>query len=180
MSGNASGVDFIDSGEKRSWYREPMLWLVIGIPLTAVVVGMMFLTAAIVTWDGLVVDDYYKKGKEINQVIERDQRAAALGLDATLSYDHDAGRMIVELTTSHASRPLPERVISARYVHRTRSGQDKEFVLERFGDNAYAGYANPPQTGLWSIQIESPVWRLGTRLQLPVDGDIQLTSSVSP
>jgi len=169
----------IDDTHQRRWYREPMLWLVVGIPLTAVVVGMMFLTAAIVTWDGLVVDDYYKKGKEINQLIERDQRATALGLKATLKYDHNAGLLTAAMTTGNHSSVLSDNAVVVRYVHRTRSGRDEKFVLERVADNVYVGYAAPPQEGLWSIQVDAPTWRLGTRVQLPVTGGVALRSAQS-
>ena len=71
--------------EHRPWTREPLVWLLIGIPATAVVVmGMIMLTVAIQTWSGLVVDDYYKKGKQINRVLARDKFAYELGLAARL------------------------------------------------------------------------------------------------
>ena len=61
--------------QKKEWYRHPMVWMVIAIPASAVIVGSILLTLSITTFDGLVEDDYYKKGKEINQVLERDEFA---------------------------------------------------------------------------------------------------------
>ncbi len=57
------------------WYRLPIMWLVIAIPLAAVIVGSILLTISIQTFDGLVEDDYYKKGKEIDRVLKRDMAA---------------------------------------------------------------------------------------------------------
>ena len=38
------------------WYREPMVWLVLMIPASAVVMGAVMLSLAVSTYDGLVVD----------------------------------------------------------------------------------------------------------------------------
>lgn len=39
----------------RPWYREPMVWLVIGIPLAAVIGGLVTLGLAIQGGDALVI-----------------------------------------------------------------------------------------------------------------------------
>ena len=44
----------------------------------------MFLATAIRTDDGLVTDDYYKKGKAINMELRRDKQAFNMGLSAQL------------------------------------------------------------------------------------------------
>ena len=66
----------------RNWKREPLVWMLIAIPLAAVIMGVVMLTLAIQSYSGLVVDDYYKKGKQINRVLARDRFAYELGLAA--------------------------------------------------------------------------------------------------
>jgi len=61
--------------DARPWYREPWPWIIIAGPASAVVAGVALLWLAIDSNDGLVVDDYYKEGLAINQVIRRDQAA---------------------------------------------------------------------------------------------------------
>ena len=46
-----------------SWKREPLVWMLIAIPFSAVVMGVVMITLAIQSSSGLVVDDYYKKGQ---------------------------------------------------------------------------------------------------------------------
>lgn len=162
---------------KRRWYQEPMVLMVIAIPATAVVVSMAFLTAAIVSWDGLVVDDYYKQGKEINKRLARDQHAAQLGLGATLH--SEAGSEILTLTISakdNAEQSLGPSV-RVNYVHRTRQGFDREFVVEQIASGVYTGTGEVPHSGLWSIHIEAPHWRLTAKRQLPIAGAIVFTSN---
>ena len=71
----------------RAWYREPLVWLLISFPLTAVIAGFFTLYLAIISKDGLVVDDYYQRGKEINMSLARDRAAARHGLHASVTLD---------------------------------------------------------------------------------------------
>ena len=59
----------------------------------------MFLATAIRTDDGLVTDDYYKKGKAINMELRRDKQAFNMGLSAQLMVGSDQ-RTLRLITTS--------------------------------------------------------------------------------
>ena len=66
------------------WHRVPFVWLLIAIPLTAVIVGFVGLALAIRSDDGMVEDDYYKQGMTINRMLDRDKAAAAENLTSTV------------------------------------------------------------------------------------------------
>ena len=68
----------------KPWYKEPWPWLLAIMPLTAVIAGGFTVWFAVTSSDGLVVDDYYKQGKAINQTKERDRQAQLLGIRAQL------------------------------------------------------------------------------------------------
>ncbi len=72
-----------------NWKREPLVWMLIAIPFSAVIMGVVMITLAIQSWSGLVVDDYYKKGKQINRVLARDKFAYELGLAAGFKIEND-------------------------------------------------------------------------------------------
>ena len=57
----------------RPWYREPWPWILMSVPATAVVAGIITLWLAVSSADGLVAEDYYKQGLAINRVIEREE-----------------------------------------------------------------------------------------------------------
>jgi hypothetical protein len=100
---------------KRPWYREPWVWLMIALPASAVVAGMITIYLAVVTSDGLVVDDYYKRGKAINRVLARDMAAARYQLKATIDIDLRDNRVQLLLESAVAELPetltsMPERV----------------------------------------------------------------------
>lgn len=68
--------------DTKPWFKYPLLWLVFFFPVAAVVAGLITLTIAIKTDDGVMVDNYYQKGKEINQVLARDKATTRMGLTA--------------------------------------------------------------------------------------------------
>ena len=60
--------------------------MVLAIPASAVIAGAVMLVLANATWDGLVADDYYQQGMQINRSLARDAEAARLGLEAAVSF----------------------------------------------------------------------------------------------
>lgn len=142
----------------RSWYREPWPWLLMLAPAAAVVMGIVMLVLGLRSDDGLVVDDYYKRGLAINQVLDREARAAALGLSAALSFSPERDRVRVVLSGR------AERVTHAtlRLVHPTRAGQDQAVVLALGAGGALEGGFAPVPPGTWRLVLEDPggAWRL--------------------
>ena len=80
-----------NSSRPLPWYREPLVWMVLAIPATAVLGGVVMLVLANATWDGLVADDYYRRGMQINRSLARDAEAARLGLRAPAPLDRQRG-----------------------------------------------------------------------------------------
>ncbi len=154
-------------GQSRVWYREPYVWLVITFPALAVMGGIAMIVISIVSDDGLVVDDYYKRGKQINRVLERDRAAATLRLSAALSIDAQ-NRVSVELRSA-VNAPLPDRVeLSLSFA--TRAGIDQVVMLQRVsaaGD--YTGeLIRPLIDGRWYAQLQTERWRLVEALHAPL------------
>lgn len=141
------------------WYREPYVWLVILFPALAVVVGLFILQLAIRSNDGLVVDDYYREGLQINRLLHRDEAAASLGLSADITLDAHAGEISVALRARDAGTALPS-LLSLRLMHATRAGLDELVTLQRQPDGRYLGRHHLHTAGHWYVQIETPRWRL--------------------
>ena len=94
--------------------------VLIGIPLSAVIMGIVMLTLAIQSWSGLVVDDYYRKGKQINRVLARDKLAYELGLAASFRRWSQAGSRFASIhrCQRHSGRAHRAQT-GARYPART-------------------------------------------------------------
>ncbi len=149
----------------QAWYRNPMVWLVILLPTTAVVASIITIFIAVNTEDSLVVDEYYKKGIEINQDISSDLLADQLGLSAFVDMNTQSGEIQLTVKASAALQMSPE--LQFRLIHRTRTGLDQTTVLSRIGDSQdYRGYLKPPVVeGRWTIEVSSDHgWRLRQNL----------------
>lgn len=146
---------------EQPWYRNPMVWLVISLPSTAVIAGIITVFIAANTEDGLVVDDYYKQGLAINEVINHDRKASELGLSAFVDLNADSGAVLVSLSSDKAFTPPAE--ISFKLIHRTRSGEDQITTLISVpGGSEYRGFLKPPIIeGRWTIHVQGKdEWRL--------------------
>lgn len=147
----------------RPWYKEPMVWLVIAIPLSSVIYGSFFLIVSITTFDGMVVDDYYKVGKQINREFKRDRAALAHGLSAQVLVENKT----VTVTTVSNHDYLVPLVLEISFIYSTRADIDKEIFVEQVTPGIYKGSLPELETGRWNIQVASDDWRLVGSMQAP-------------
>jgi len=152
------------------WYRQRSPWLLMLGPAVVVVAGLVTAWLAIDTDDGLVVGDYYKEGKAINQVLRREQAAAELGLAATLRFEAAGHLLRLHLRSERGSDQLPAAV-DVRFSHPTRAGLDQQVRLQRSPDGDYVGASTPPAVGSWFVLVQDPqgIWRIGGRWAAQAD-----------
>ncbi len=143
----------------RPWYREPWPWLLMAGPAIVVVAALVTAYLAVSSDDGVVAEDYYKRGLVINRVLEREQRAAALGLGAVVAIGDD-GAVRADLRW-HGDAAAPV-AITLKVSHATRAGMDRRATLTHGADGAYYGTLEPPPAGRWLVTLETDAWRLPT------------------
>lgn len=148
--------------ESAIWYREPMVWLVIMIPFSAVLMGGIMLTLAVLSDDGLVTDDYYKKGLQINRFLERDALAASREIAGEIVLGAP-GEVIEVFLAGNAQFQAPE-IVHFRLFHATRSGLDRHLILRRVAAGRYAASGPRLEPGAWHMQLDADGWRLKGRL----------------
>lgn len=144
------------------WYREPMVWLVIMIPMSAVIMGAVMLTLAVFSFDGLVTDDYYKQGLQINRSMERDALAASYDLAGSVVLG--AAGEPLEVSLSGNARFRAPEILHLRLFHATRSGLDRHLVLRRTSAARYVASGPHLEPGPWYLQLDADGWRLKARL----------------
>jgi len=160
----------VNSVEKRPWYKEPMVWLVIAIPLSSVIYGTFFLIVSITSFDGMVVDDYYKEGKQINRVLKRDQAALLHGLSAQVTVNEGLATVFVAAKESYTPPPALE----INFIYSTRAGQDKTIFVEQTQPGIYKGAIPELETGRWNVQISSDDWRLMGSMRAPDESTVMI------
>jgi hypothetical protein len=145
-------------------------------PVIVVIAGFFTLYLAISGADGLVVDDYYKEGKAINQALHRDDIARQAGLQARVTFDQTIDRVEVAVRAA-SGKALPDS-LRLTLVHATRGGFDH--IVPLVGNNgAYVGTAPPLRVGKWNVLLEDPEkqWRLQQEINVGTEALAPITLS---
>lgn len=148
--------------KSQPWYREPWPWILITLPMTAVVASMITIWLAIKSADGLVEDDYYKQGIGINKTLHRDQAAQDLHLGAYLSLGSDGRTISVNLSGKLAGMP---DTLQLSLLHPTQAHRDLHISLQEGAKGRYSALVPNMRNGRWDIVLEAPQgdWRLTGR-----------------
>ena len=153
------------------WYQHRWPWLLMAGPATVVVAGFITMWISFSEADALVVDDYYKQGKAINQDLRRDHVATSLGLKFSLRYDAVSGKLLGQLKGSESAEPL-----TLMLVHPTMPAKDAKYKV--IPDRA--GKISIPLPMLerahWQVQLEDAArtWRLHDHWDWPQQQHIQI------
>ena len=173
--------------QSKPWYQYRLVWMMIAIPFSAVIMGVVMIWLAIDTDDGLVVDDYYKHGLEINRDISRDKNAAALSLSATIEFntenystDYSTGTQIFNVQFNKGLLETYPATLELNLQHATREDSDVAVSLDHGIDNKYIGYAKTPiSKGVWYFEIKDKDWLLRARSHVQANNNIDLQSYYS-
>lgn len=136
--------------------------------------GAILLWLALKSEDGLVVDDYYKRGLEINRTLKRDIMAQQYSLQSNIRFNAAAETAHILLRAVPQFR-YPESIQLGLY-HATKSGFDQELTLERISDRGYTGYLPKLVPGRWYITLWHGQWRLTGSVVWPAES-AELASS---
>ena len=153
----------------RPWYREPWPWILAAGPFIVVVAAFYTAWLAVKSNDGLVTEDYYRKGLSANQTIARSEQATRMGLVAGIRIIGDQMSVRLQASDTGFARP-PTLVVTIS--HPTRAGLDQSPVLVRNGD-LYTGEVRLPAAGHWLVLLEDEQkqWRLMGNVILPANGE---------
>lgn len=144
---------------RRPWYKEPWPWLLMTGPLIVVVAGLSTFKIAVDTDDGLVTDDYYKEGQEINRKLARDDAARAMGIRAQLMFSEDKKSVRI-VTQSQVQLPA---TLSLRFAHPVQDDYDQTISVKETSPGVYEGALTPLQpSSHWYVNLEdaSGQWRI--------------------
>lgn len=159
----------------KPWYSYPLVWMMISIPFSAVIMGVIMIWLAVDTDDGLVVDDYYKQGMEINRIISRDKKAAELGLSAVINFDNK--EKIVRLRFEKGSLEAFPATLELKLQHATRADSDISVMLNHGLEDQYIGHLKQALTaGIWYFVIADNDWKLNARSRVSEHNLIELKS----
>ena len=153
-----------------AWYRHRWPWVLIAVPFASVLFGMVMIGTANLYTDDVVVDTYYKDGQAINQLLELDHTAQALGLQASLHHDSRSGDTTIGL------RGTQEQWLQLSVYHVTDSAQDFSVQLQPNGEGSYSSRDSRlaalfSSRGIWYLELRGVDndWRLRQRIETPIE-----------
>ena len=157
----------------RPWYAHRWPWFLMIGPVAVVLAGTYTGWLAFSQQDALVVDDYYKQGKAINQDLRRDRAAAGLGLSLDMRYDPAAGRLSGRLLSY--GQPMAGAV-RVRLIHSTRPERDISLEAQPDRNGAFTVALPLLERTRWQVQIENGRrdWRLHGTWKWPQQQAVQL------
>lgn len=141
------------------------------LPLAAVIGSLVTAWIAAKDPDPLVTEDYYKEGLAIHQVVEREAKAAELGLEAVLSAG--GGQVALHLDGRIVAKPATLRLF---LTHPTRAGQDMVLTMHPDQDGLYRATLPALSAGKRhvSVEPEDRGWRLTGQWEAPFIGQMKL------
>jgi hypothetical protein len=155
---------------KTAWYKEPWAWLVVLLPFSAVVAGISTLIIANTDADTLVVGEYYKKGKAINQDISKIKLAQKLGIKFQL---HSENNQLV-LTPTGIETKFP--LLNVYFFHPTQADKDFTLTLTPNGKGEFRFDTSTISTGKWRITIMpfEKHWKIESLIYLPITTTVNI------
>ena len=157
----------------RPWYKEPWPWVLIAIILIPVVVAAVRLSIYREYKVEMVVDDYYKKGKAINQEFDREKLAAEYGIAIFAEITEDS--IVLDLNANRKA-PEPANLIVSFY-HATQSIKDQSVMATRRADGKFSALLDKSTIGKWQLTVEpnDKKWKVQKTIALPYTGKILIT-----
>ncbi len=124
----------------------PVLWLVIALPLLAVAASLASLALAVSRGDPELPKDYHWEGVGLERDQQRLALAAQLGIGATIRYEPATGRCAVTL------RGAAPEALRLALVHPVDPGADRRLTLAREGDS-YRGACAALPAAHWRLEL---------------------------
>lgn len=153
------------------WYRQGWPWFLMSLPMTAVVAGIATWYVAWKSNDGLVAEDYYKQGLEINRSLESQEMARQLGISGLLSYRDGILHLKVRAEREISFPDSLELAI----LSPVRAGHDRSLSLRRNGDTYEAPMPALPD-GHWNLSLGdgAGTWKILGSERFPLNGEAPL------
>lgn len=158
------------------WYQQRWPWLLMLGPAIVVAGSVFTAYLAFSRPDPVVVGDYYKQGKAINQDLSRDRVASAMGLSMTLSYDASRGVLTGQVQrTAGGGMTEPMRL---RLAHATLPDKDIEATLQPDTSGRFELPLAMLERSRWVVLVEGEKrdWRLAGAWVWPKERGVALVA----
>ena len=151
-----------------AWYKQFWPWFIIFFPASAVVAGLITVGIAFKYSDSLVKDNWYKDGKAINQRLDKQKRAKALGINALITLDRDKKHLALTLDNVDG---LQSNSVNVSLFHPTQPEKDREYQAYYTPQGQFVIQLQVIPSGFYHIAInpKNTEWKLTGTLDFSDD-----------
>ncbi len=116
--------------DTKPWYKQFWPWMLIALPASAVVAGIITIVIATQNSHSMVKEDYYKEGLAINKSIDRQQHAQELNLAFELNVAPDSVTLTSKQELKHPvlylflQHPMTDKLDTTLVLNRVPGSQD--------------------------------------------------------
>jgi hypothetical protein len=155
------------------WYSHRWPWLLMLGPAVVIVGGSFAMYLAISRPDAMVVDDYYKQGKAINQDLRRDRIAAALRLSFEARYDPAQATLSGNMRAAGMPLATPLHIYLA---HPTQPAKDLQLLVRPDAAGRFSVALPMLERAHWQMVVEGPQreWRLARSWTWPRQQSLEI------
>lgn len=163
---------------RSAFAANPALWLLVGVPAAAVIMGVVIVALASNGPTDLVRDDYYKAGLAINEDLTAEEAGEALGLTASLT-TRGPGRMLVVVSQRQEPFDTVQELV-IELPHPTLAEKDLRFSAPAVAPGRWVALA-PRFEGARTLLAYPPDgrWRL-KRVGLQLQDDLPPGEAPAP
>lgn len=137
------------------WHRQFWFWFIFG-PLIFIIIMCIFtVSIALKNADDVVIDNYYKEGRMINQTLDQDKKASELGLIALVKFDLDNNKVTLRFDHPRMDgKAYPDRLL-LNLSHPVKASLDQLIVLNKKEGSFYEGILKSRPEYHWYITLYS-------------------------
>ncbi|MER2493034.1 FixH family protein [Catenovulum sediminis] len=157
----------------RPWYKEPWPWVLIAIIVLPMLVAAVRMSIYSEYQVEMVVDDYYKKGKAINQEFDRETLARDYGI--AIFAEVSDQQILLDVNRNQKAPQIASLIVS--FYHSTQSHKDQQVMATARADGIFSADLLKATEGKWQLTIEphDKSWKVQKVVQLPHQGKILIT-----
>ncbi len=115
-----------------------------------IAVNTVFITTALNTHSGVVVEQPYEKGLAFNETLKKAKAQEAIEYD--VSYEGGVLKLVL---------PVDEANVQASFMRPIKEGDDFEMALTHRGGGVYEAVPEMPLPGAWRVRLKA-TWKTQT------------------
>lgn len=153
-----------NSTDTLPWFKQFWPWFLLSVPFISICLGMLMVYFATNGQDALVVDNYYKEGKAINNKLEQIHQAKRLGITTSIIISDQKVTLDV-----NDDFPGDGSALSLNFYHSTLADRDFNVLLVKEAGNRYVGDITQPINGKWRLTLLpfDQSWKIQQEVSLP-------------